>query len=76
MTKIQVLSVMGKYTADFDDGPVPNPAFSEAETKDGSVYETMYFVTSHHPPFVPIRKFQTTAVRFKDGKVTGWGPPD
>ena len=73
MTKAQVVETMGSSSALVRDGIVTNPWRVEAFTRDGAIYEVLYYVVLKNRAFRPIREDLTTPVVLKDGVVVGWG---
>ena len=69
MRKEEVLKIMGDIVADVRDGPINNPWKAELNAD----IEVLYFITSSHPPFAPIRADQTTPIAIKDGMVVSVG---
>jgi hypothetical protein len=73
MTKDEVMATMGAYSAATKDGMVLNPIRTESFSIGADVFEKMFYVTSAHRPFEPVKDSQTTPVVLKNGKVIGWG---
>jgi len=69
MTKNEVLKVMGNIQSKVKNGPISNPW----KTEFYDDLEILHYITSRHPPFMPIMKNQTTPIILKAGKVVGVG---
>lgn len=69
MNKDEALSVMKNIYAEVNNGPVFNPW--KIESFDNK--EIYFYITSHHPPFTPIRERQATPIVFENGQVAGIG---
>jgi hypothetical protein len=73
MTRDQVVALMKSNTTEVRVGPLSNPYRTESFQRDADIYEVLYYLTRRHPPFTPIRDWQTTPVVLKNGTVVGWG---
>ena len=73
MSKSEVMSIMGSFSAETRDALVPNPYTIEPFTVGKSQYETLYYLIHKYPMFTPIKISQATPVVLRDGRVVGWG---
>ena len=69
MTKDEVVQIMGNIQSEVRDGPINNPWKIEIH---GDL-EILHYITSRHPPFMPIKAYQATPIVLKEGKVIGMG---
>jgi hypothetical protein len=60
---------MGNIQSEVRDGPINNPWKIEIH---GDL-EILHYITSRHPPFMPIKAYQATPIVLKEGKVIGMG---
>lgn len=72
MTKVQVMQIMGSFSARTGNSLVPNPYKTEPFIIDKTQYEALYYMTRKYPPFTSIKLSQATPVVLKNGQVIGW----
>ena len=73
MSKDDVITIMGTYSAKTRNGFLLNPMKAESFTVGADVYEKLLYVTSPHRWFAAVNDSQATPVVLKNGKVVGWG---
>ena len=73
MSKDDVITIMGTYSAQTKNGFLLNPMKAESFTVGADVYETLLYATSPHSWFAAVNDSQATPVVLKNGKVVGWG---
>jgi hypothetical protein len=69
MTKDEVVQIMGNIRSKVRSGPIDNPWKIEIH---GDL-EVLHYITSRHPPFMPIKAYQATPVVLKEDRVIGMG---